>query len=277
MVLLLFTFFNSCKKNDYPPFYKQDCQVLSTTVSGGNNYITNYIYDKKGYVSSSATNVKFSSIEITYQFNYTRDKNGRTINLESVYSDNQGNSGIATSINLIYDSRGERVIKLVEMMNDEAFLEHNLRYDFRGLVTEFTNEYAFPELSAYNSKSFFEYNAIGQLTKISVADAEGKILRYKSYENKGKNPTNESYLIDHGLLPFDLVFGEVYSIVDGGVGTVLRAYNMKDDKAILVGTYTTKSITLNQRGFPATIQIADEAGNETNVNYQFDCAGKSMK
>ena len=277
LAVLLITFFNACEKIDSPPFYKENCKVTGLSASGGTDYSSIFSYDNKGYISSSSTTVSSPPVEFTYQYNYTRDKKGRTISLESVYSDNQGTSGVVTPIEVIYDNRGERIIKLVEFVDGAAFLEHSMKYNLSGLVTEYTNEYTTAELSDYNNKKLFAYNAIGQLTKISSADALGKIIRYQMYEQKGKIPTSETYLIVHGLFPVDLVLGEVYSIVDGDVGSVIKAYSVEDDNPVLLGTAIKKSITLNQRGFPETIVYENDDSSETIVNYQSDCSSHVPK
>ena len=103
--VLLVTFFNACEKIYSLPFYKENCKVIGLSVSGVTNYSSISSYDNNRYISSSSTTADFSSVEVTYQYNYTRDKNGRTISLESVYSDNQGTSGMVTPIKVIYDNR----------------------------------------------------------------------------------------------------------------------------------------------------------------------------
>ena len=273
LAVLLITMFNSCSKIETLPYYKENCKVTGLSVSGGADYSSTFSYDNKGYINSSSTTANFGPVVVTYQYNYTRDKNGRTISLESVYSDDQGTSGLVTPIKVIYDNKGARIIKLVEYADGAPYLEHNLKYNMSGLVTEYTNEYAAPDESIYNSKSLFAYNASGQLTKISSVDNLGNITQYKMNEPKGKMPSSEAYLIEHGLFPVDLVFGEVYSIVDGGVGSVQKVYSVVDNKPTLIGTLTTKSASLNTRGFPESIVYGDPDGNTTIVNYQTDCSG----
>ena len=266
-------FFHSCKKSDYPPIYKENCKVTGLSVSGGANYSSIFSYDNKGYISSSSTTANFGPVVVTYQYNYKRDRNGRTISLESVYSDDQGTSGLVTPIKVIYDNTGRMIIKLVEYVDGTAYLEHNLKYNLSGLVTEYTNEYAAPDETIYNSKNLFAYNAKGQLTKINSVDNLGKIIQYKMNEQKGEMLSSEAYLIEHGLFPVDLVFGEVYSIVNGGVGSVQKVYSVVDGKPTLIGALTTKSATLNLRGFPESIVYKTEDGSATIVNYQTDCSG----
>ncbi len=276
LAVITITLFNACEKSDSSDLNKENCKVTGLSVSGGANYSSIFSYDTKGYISSSSTTANFGPVVVTYQYNYTRDKNGRTISLESVYRDDQGTSGLVTPIKVVYDNKGERIIKLVEYADGAPYLEHNLKYNMSGLVTEYTNEYAAPDESIYNSKSLFAYNAVGQLTKISSVDNLGKIYQYKVNEQKGKMPSSEAYLIEHGLFPVDLLFGEVYSIVNGGVGSVQKVYSVENDNPSLIGTLTTKSASLNARGFPESIVYGDTDGNTTIVNYPTDCSVQKM-
>ena len=93
-------------------------------------------------------------------------------------------------------------------------------------------------------------------------------------EPKGKMSSSEAYLIEHGLFPVDLVLNQVYTNVDGGVGSVQKTFSVMGDKPTLSGTSTIKSATLNARGFPESIVYEDTDGNTTIVNYQTDCSGQ---
>ena len=273
LAVITIILFNACEKSDSSDLNKENCKVTGISVSGGTTYASTFSYDTKGYISSSSTTANFGPVTVTYKFNYTRDKNERTISLESVYSDDQGH-GFIDPITVIYDDKGEKIIKLVENSDGAPYLVHNLKYNLSGLVTEYTNEYAdlvFADL--YNSKSLFAYNALSQLTKISSVDNHGNITQYKINEPKGEMPSSEAYLTDHGLFPVDLVFNEVYSSVDGGVGSVQKVYSVENDNPTLIGTITSKSATLNARGFPESIVYGDPDGNTTIVNYQTDCSG----
>ncbi len=272
LAVIMITLFNACEKSDSSDLNKENCKVTGINVSGGTTYASTFSYDTKGYISSSSTTANFGPVTVTYKFNYTRDNNGRTISLESVYSDDQGN-GFVDPITVIYDDKGEKIIKLVENSDGAPYLVHNLKYNLSGLVTEYTDEYITPDESIYNAKRLFEYNAAGLLTKISTLDNLGKIYEYKVYEPKGDiMPTSEVYLLEHGLFPVDLVFNEVYSSVDGGVGSVQKVYSVENDNPTLIGTVAIKSTTLNARGFPESIVYGDTDGNTTIVNYQTDCS-----
>ena len=240
LAVLIITFFNSCKKNDYPPFFKENCKVISQDVSNQaeeeTNYTRNYTYDKNGYVSSASMTVSFyagenSRFTFTNTYDYIRDQKGRTKKIYFEQKFEQGSS-LAT-IEVIYDNKGEKINQLVESMYGSAFIVYNLKYNSMGLVSEYTSEYTSPENADGNLKRFFEYNAMGQLTKNTLTDGAGNTIKYSLYENKGKTASNEAYLIEHGLLPVDLVFNNVFSIVDGGVGSVENLYYMMDDNANL--------------------------------------------
>ncbi len=326
IAILLITFFYACKKNDFPPFFKENCQVIGQNVVnegvGESDYSKNYMYDKNGYIISASTTVTtiqagIGEIKFTNRYDYTRDNNGRTISMENNYSDNQGNNS-KNAIKVIYDTKGKKIEHLIEYLGQEPFIQHTIKYNGRGLISEYTSEYMSPDLSAYNQKRFFEYNSIGQLSKSTLADGTGITINYSLFEPEGIIPSNEAYLIEHGLLPVDLIFNNIYTLVDGGVGSVEKIYTVMDDQNtvrnsilspinikkvsggkiwsmslpaasaksmqktgthnVLAATITTKSVTLNQRGFPGSRVfevIILNAGNNYNVNenYQFDCSG----
>ncbi len=329
--IILVTLFTACKKNDFPPFVKENCQVIGDDVSneaeGETAHSRIYTYDKNGYVSRSSTKVTFTQegigeIKFTYIHDYTRDKNGKTISIKIIYSDNQGNR-FESAIDVIYDNKGKKIEHLIEYSDNEPFIDHTIKYNERGLVSEYTSQYLSRELSDYNQKRFLEYNSIGQFTKKTLTDADENPTKYSIYEPKGKTSSNEAYLIDHGLLPVDLIFNNVFSMVDGGAGSVENRYVMIHENRntirnsrfspvniimkrstklwsmklsaitrnslqqigmykVLVEKITTKSVALNQRGFPKSrlyevVAVNDGSSNEITENYQFECSGNGRQ
>ena len=235
LAVVIITFFTSCKKNDYPPFFKENCKVISHAVSNENpqeaDYKINYNYDKNDRISSASTinTFEYGDMEmiITNKYDYIRDKNGRTTSVKFEQTDNQG-GGYSNSIAVIYDNKGEKIIKLLEQSEGYTYLEHNLKYNSMGLISEYTTEYLDEENTAYNEKKLFEYNGKGQLTKTTYEDGVGNISIFIVYEPHGIMASNEAYLMEHGLLPINLELSIVYPVVDGGVGSVEKIYFMAD-------------------------------------------------
>jgi hypothetical protein len=259
---LLLIIFNSCKKTDYPPSYKENCKVLSTTVSGMSNYNTVYTYDATGFISSEITNISGN----TFEYKYTRKGNGEILSAQSLYNGEPNTT-------LKYTYSAGRVVELEEFFDDYP-IGHvsNIKYNSKGLISEISSEYAdYPEFSG---KTFFEYNALGQTTKITNTDLEGNINNQEIDKNTGTaTPASEVYLMEHGL-PFQVIFSYAYSISVPGIGSTVEAYSAdQNGKLVLESKLTMKTKRLNSRGYTESISYVDEKGKEsTNVSYTFDCS-----
>lgn len=257
---LLLTVFNSCKKNDYPPFYKENCRVLSTAVSGMSNYSTVYTYDANGFISSESTNMG----KDVFEYRYSRKRDGKIETVQKIITGEQ------TTIKYSYE--GEKVVKLQEFV--DIHLKHisNIKYNAEGLISEITNEYIdYPQL---NGKSLFEYNELGQYAKITNTDLKGKIQNLEIHKNTGSSsPSSEQYLMSHGL-PFQILYQYAYAISDPGIGSTIEAYSVdQNGKMILQTILTMISKKLNTRGYTESISYVNDKGhNVSGALYEFDCS-----
>lgn len=265
---LLFAFLNSCKKTDYPPFYKESCKVLSTAVvedDGG--YKAIYTYDTKGNISGETTNM--FGIDIEYK--YKRKSNGE---IESAYVLYAGQYNGTTRFTY---SNG-RVVKLEDFYEDPSYgdfpmgIVSNLKYNPKGLITEITQEFEYnPENSL---KKVYEYDAMGQITRKTTSDLNGKVIRQEIHKNVGaSSPSSAIYLTEHGL-PFQIYFLYPYEYSDPGIGSAVGIYSPDSNgKLVLAYNFIIKSKELNARGYTESItRVLEKEDYTSTFTAQYDCS-----
>lgn len=250
VAFVTFWCFNSCKKIDLPPNFKENCKLLKTTISVFSNYNTSYSYDQKGFVSSEETDMG----DFRIRYDYSRKKDGEIISAQSFFDGEAG-----SVIKFTYESG--RVVRLEEFWNNTPVgVVHNIRYNAHGLLIEFTDEFA--DYPQYSRKNLFEFNSLGQMTKSFGEDLNGNVQHYELYKIKGSGSlAAENYLMQHGL-PFQLAFSYAFFITDPGIGTEVQTYAPNTDgKLVWQNTITLKSKTLNARGYTESMAYVDENGN----------------
>lgn len=213
-----------------------------------------------------------TEIVSTNTYLYNRDEEGTLTSMKVEYKDNTGYY-VLEPIDVVYDSRG-RISKLIEYSDGKQSVAHILKYNSDGLISEHVfDNIAFPEYGVVFS---FKYNGMEQVKQITMKDSGGGLIYDKIYENVGKMNSNESYLVSKGLLPFDILYGEAFAVYDGGVGTVIKSYGPdQNGQSALRGTLKTKSVSLNEKGYPQTINLEDNTGALMTVQYAFDCKARN--
>ena len=270
--LLVITFFYSCRKYDNRVIPIENCQVEKLVSSGSFNSVRTYTYDEKGMVSSTKMSLTFMNgdAEISFQnlYYYHRDNKGLLTSMEVAYEDNTGVSYLEP-INVLNDVKG-RVVKLIEYYSGKPSVTHHLKYNMQGLVSEHAIEFVdFPE---FGNKTYFKYNLIGQMVNMERYKLDGTFIDEKVIENIGIALSNEAFLMQKGMLPFDMIFGEAFGLFDGGVGSKLKVYtNDAEGNKVLFNELKTKTITLNSRGYPKTVISEDDKGKVYNNQYGFNC------
>ncbi len=266
-ILLAMAAINSCKKNDTPTFFKENCRVLATIapVAGPYpSYTTTYTYDAKGYINSELTKMGEDNIEIRYN----RKNNGQIESADLFY---QGES-IGTRK---YTYQGRRVVRMdyFNAVGSSAGYLTEIKYNNRGLIVEINSKSV--DNPESGDKNLFEYNSLGQVIKTIAADSKGNIYFYDTTIQRGTpSPSSQIYLMEHGLPPFDALFFTVYGYSDPGIGSITEYYS--NDRELtgnfrLWSTRTVKSKTLNARGYTESIEYQDEKGNSSIAYHQFDC------
>ena len=268
IMLLLF----SCKKYDNSIGIKENCQVQKLVTTGTDAAIRTYTYDAEGRVSSTKMALAFNfggnEIEFHYIYYYIRANDGSLTSMKVAYEDNQGYSSL-DPIDIVKDSKG-RVIKLIEYSNGSIFATHELKYNLQGLVSEYKrNDANNPEFSFVR---YFKYNFWGQMVQIVKNKLDGVLVYEKIFENMNKTRSNEAYLVQKGMLPLDMLYGEAFAAFDGGQGTVLKAYgNDADGNKIQYAEVVTKSVLLNSKGYPKSRHFEYTDGKFTDELYDFNC------
>lgn len=290
VIFSLITIFFSCQKYDHLPFPGNKCRITSYSISGETNYDSYFTYNTKGVVSGSETTAKFDfggmEVIITNTYSYTRDHKGRITSIKNSYSDNMGTS-IETPMTLDYDQWGGRIIRIVEYWDNAPYIIHNIKYNSDGLVSEYSSENVDPAYAQYDYSSTYEYNSLGQIIKKTHLDANKKITRYLLYKYSGKVYSNESFLIQQGLIPIDLYLSSPYNLIEGDAGSSFEVYQMdENDKPELTAVILTKSLTKNQQGFTQSREYKYTYTENCDCpaplvptvdSYQFDCSkGKNQ-
>ncbi len=278
VILLAVAAISSCKKNDHLPWHKAECRLTSYAVADleANGMVTqyskSYSYDKDGLLNREVVSLPKSNIGNEYLYDW--GPNGKII---SGTMNQLSGSDITFSSTLKFIYTGNFITSIGQYYEDYLISSLNIEYNSKGLVSSVSRDYG--DNSPYNLSRSFEYNHLGQFTKITYKNAAGKITRVDKFNNAGQaSPSAYTGFMKDGL-QIDMPNAFTYPVADGGIGTKREIYTADASGNLkLVVTLQIKSKQLNADGHTQLLGWADESGIEVeDLIYGFDCNTKWRK
>lgn len=234
-LLIISTFFNACRKIDFPP---SNCKLAAIDRGTGNKH--QYTYNSAGKVIRMDRDFVTGPGGISkFVFNFTYNSAGLLINQSTTID-----GAPYGTANFVYT--GARVTRVNYSLADGSTGVNNITYNGRGLISAITDESGSPA----DGRQYFEYDAQGIMIKRGVADLAGNKFFEVITTPSGFAKSPEQLLLAAGI-PFDVLTGMAWQISEGKQGTRFDVYapNPMTGSLELVNTGQTTNVILNARGF----------------------------
>lgn len=253
LILFISLLIFSCKKEDATP--AETCRVSAIDRGNGNTHA--YTYDADGKVTIM-TRELFGHKAI---YTLTYDKSGILESSKNTFDGIENSTERYTYFN--------NKITTVNITFDGGKGINKIKYDSDGRMSEFSYEFGDPNNDGVQS---FEYDTNGILIKSSFKDLQGNKLFELIIKPVGIVKSPEQLLSNNGL-PFDILVGNPWATVRGGVGTTYESFT-PDSKGKLVsdGIDKTTNIKLDAKGYISESTTIDNANASsiskfTLINY----------